>query len=127
MAGGGLFDPLGVDHVERARPPYRPSAPIVVAALCAALIAVLFGVAWIRDDGDRGEPRAVGPITHVQAPAKPVAPPAPPAAAPSGLPQIGADQDVEIQNGVRIIRPRRDRSLPQGQAIQVPGAPARAP
>ena len=101
---------------------------MVVAAICAAVIAVLLGVAWIRDDGDRGEPRAVGPITHTQAPAKPPAPPPLPAAGPAnGLPQVGADQDVEIQNGVRIIRPRRERSLPQGQAIPVPGVPALTP
>lgn len=127
MPGGGLFDPLGVDHAEPRRPLFRPSAPMVVAAICALLISVLIGVAWIRDDGDRGEPRAVGPITRTQAPAKLPAPAPLPAAAPPGLPPVGADQDVEIQNGVRIIRPRRQGSLPQGQAVPVPGAPARAP
>ncbi len=127
MPGGGLFDPLGVDHIEPERPTFRPSAPIVVMAVCAAVIVVLVGVAWIRDDGDRGEPRAVSPITHTQAPAKPPAPPPPSTAAPSGLPPYAADQEVEIQNGVRIIRPRRDRSMPQGQATPVPAVPAQAP
>ena len=129
MAGDGLFDPLGVDRAEPVRAVPALSPPLVVVAIAALGVAVLVGVAWLRDDGDRGRPRAVAPIERITAPPKPPAPPpaaAPPAAptlaAPPGFP-ADADQEVEIQNGVRIIRPKRDRAAPPlGQTIPV--APA---
>ncbi len=134
MPGGGLFDPLGVDRVESERPSFRPSAPVVVATVCVAATLVLIAIAWIRDDGDRGDPRAVSPITRVDAPPKPQIPP-PATVAPgsgattgasgpplSGLPPLGADQEVEIQNGVRVIRPRRSDigGVLRSQSVTVP-------
>lgn len=130
MAGDGLFDPLGVDRAEPVRPAPILSPPLVVAALAALGVAALIAVAWLRDDGDRGRPRAIAPIERIVAPPRPAAPPPaapppvalPPAAPPPGL-SIGGDQEVEIQNGVRIIRPKRDRALPApGQTIPVPPA-----
>lgn len=167
MAGRGLFDPLGMDEAapggaapERARgarvaPPLR----IAVPALLAAAATALAGFAWLRDDGDRGQPRATVPITYA-APAKPAPPsPAPPLAAPQperpalvpaaaeppapvsfasptapdaarpggDAPRIARDdQDVEIQNGVRVIRPRGDRPGPDVRGARpAGGAPPR--
>ena len=131
MAGDGLFDPLGVNRAEPARSVPILSPPLAVALLAALGVAALIGVAWLRDDGDRGRPRAVSPIERIAPPPAPPPPPPPPPAAvppaavppvalPPGFPDI-ADQDVEIQNGVRIIRPRRDRGRPvSGQSIPVP-------
>lgn len=126
MAGDGLFDPLGVNRAEPIRSVPTLSPPLVVAAVAALGIAALVAVAWLRDDGDRGRPRAVAPIERIAAPPKPAAPspaPAPPAPAvalPPGFP-AEADQEVEIQNGVRIIRPRRDHGLPPaGQSFVAP-------
>lgn len=134
MAGDGLFDPLGLDRAHRARPALKLSAPVVVLAVAALALVAIVALASMRHDGDRGTPRAISSIEHVVAPAKPV-PPAPPvspprppvvpaavAAVPPGFPAAGTDQDIEIQNGVRIIRPRRDRRSSDGQSVQVPGA-----
>ena len=129
---GGLFDPLGTDRADRPRRASRPPASVVAAGLVVAALAALLAVSWYRDDGDRGHPVAVAPIAHVQAPPKPppvpapAAPLAPPTAAPapaasSGLPAVRDDQEVEIQNGVRVIRPRRDGGAPGSQTIRVPG------
>lgn len=130
MAGNGLFDPLGIDRAGPARRGWRPSAPALVAATCVAAAAALLAIAWWRDDGNRGRPLAVVPIEHVTAPPKPPPPqpppaqPAPPSASPATVPGLpaAADQEVEIQNGVRIIRPRRDRAAAPGQVVPVPGA-----
>ena len=127
MSGGELFDPLGANRAEAPRPGRRPSAPLVMAATVLAGLATLIGVAWLRDDGDRGKPRAVSTIEHVAPPQKPSTPP--PGPAPQTAPAIGAsalreDQEVEIQNGVRIIRPRRERPAPPGDAIRGPDVPA---
>ena len=137
MTGDGLFDPLGVGRAGPGRRAWRPSAPVLVAAICVAAASGLVAIAWWRDDGNRGRPLAVVPIEHVTPPPKPPQPappqPAPPpsaapeAAAMPGLP-APADQEVEIQNGVRIIRPRRDRGAVPSQVLPVPGgtsAPAR--
>lgn len=142
---GGLFDPLGTDPADLPRRGVRPSVPVLAAGLVLAALAVLLAVSWLRDDGDRGRPMAVAPIEHVEAPPKPPAPaplPAQPAAPPlsalpspalsgapmpaasAGLPPVRDDQEVEIQNGVRIIRPRRERPATGGQTIRVPGAEA---
>ncbi len=129
---GGLFDPLGTDGADRPHGGARPPASVVAAGLILAGLAALLAVSWFRDDGDRGRPVAVAPIEHVQAPAKPpaaqtvpVAPPpaaaAPPApVAASGLPPVRDDEEVEIQNGVRVIRPRRVGAAPGSRTIQVP-------
>ena len=129
---GGLFDPLGTD-----RPPTVPgprlSAPMALAGLAAAALALLIALAYLRDDGDRGRPVAISPIAHVAAPPKPaVAPPLAPSPAPPAatfpalspaLPPVRDDQEVEVQNGVRVIRPRRTGSGPGGQTLNVPGTP----
>lgn len=138
---GGLFDPLGTDRPARPRGGSRPAAAVVAAGLAAAAVAALVAVSWWRDDGDRGRPVAVAPIEHRAAPPKPPAaipappplpPPSttfsPPGAVPAtppqdadafrGLPPVRDDQEVEIQNGVRIVRPRRNG--PGSQTIQVP-------
>lgn len=124
---GGLFDPLGTDRPDRSRGTFRPTAPVVVAGLLLAALATLVAVAYVRDDGDRGQPVAVAPIEHLAAPPAPVAPApaaAPQAAPNAGLPPVRADQEVEIQNGVRIVRPRRAESAGGGRTIEVPGAQA---
>lgn len=122
MPGDGLFDPLGVNRPEPVRPTRMPSPPRLVAAVAALAVAALVALSWLRDDGDRGRPRAIAPIERVAAPPKPAAPPPPPpapnpppaAAAPPPPPGFPAaeDQEVEVQNGVRIIRPRRDGATP---------------
>lgn len=136
MAGNGLFDPLGIDRAGPARRAWRPSAPVLVAATCVAAAVALLAIAWWRDDGNRGRPLAVVPIEHVTAPPKPPPPQPPPAqpapppsASPATVPGLpaAADQEVEIQNGVRIIRPRRDRAAAPGQVVPVPGAPPPPP
>lgn len=131
--GGGLFDPLGTDRPPAPLPP-RLGAPLALAGLAAAALAVLIALAYLRDDGDRGRAVAIVPIAHIAAPPKPpIAPPlAPPptpnsapqatAAAPPAPPPVRDDQEVEVQNGVRIIRPRRTGSAPGGQTLNVPGA-----
>ena len=139
MAGNGLFDPLGIGRAGPGRRARRPSAPVLVAAICVAAASALVAIAWWRDDGNRGRPLAVVPIEHVTAPSKP--PPSPPpapqpapppspgspeAAAGSRLP-VPADQEVEIQNGVRIIRPRRDRGAVPSQVLPVPSGPSTPP
>ncbi len=104
-----------------------------------ALLVVLIGLASLfrraafHQGGERGEPRAVakiGPVRHYD-PAPPSSPS--PASAnsatlPPGSPGgtvISSDQEVEIQNGVRVIRPRRDGSAVGSIVVKVPGsAPA---
>ena len=125
---GGLFDPLGTDRA--ARPVSRVSAPTALAGFAVVALALLIALAYLRDDGDRGHTVAIAPIEHVAAPPKPAVPPpaplpAPPAAEPaasSALPPVRDDQEVEVQNGVRIVRPRHSRSEPGGQTLSVPGA-----
>lgn len=133
---GGLFDPLGTGPGPARRAGPRPSAPVVAAALVLAALAALVAASWLRDDGDRGRPVAVAPIEHAQAPPKPAAPEAVPPAAPAapppatapppaaGLPPPRDDQEVEIQNGVRIVRPRRAPAQSGGQTVPVPGSGA---
>ncbi|WP_237476456.1 hypothetical protein [Lichenibacterium dinghuense] len=142
---GGLFDPLGTGRAEPARRTPRPSAPAVVLCVMLAALALLLVVSWWRDTGDRGMPVAVGPIERLPpAPAAPAplveAPPAPPRASPpasvapppAGLPPPRDDQDVEIENGVRVVRPRRMSPAPSpappsgqgGQTLRVPDAGA---
>ena len=128
---GGLFDPLGTDRAP-ARPTPRFSAAMVLAGLAGAALAVLIAVSYLRDDGDRGRAVVIAPIEHVAAPPKqaaspplPAPNPAPPAAESAAspvLPPVRDDQEVEVQNGVRIIRPRRARAEPGGQTLNVPGA-----
>ena len=128
---GGLYDPLGTDRPDPSRGGSRPTAPFVVAGLMLAALAVLLAVAYVRDDGDRGQPVAVAPIEHVLPPPGPLTGPAgsaPQAAATSqtpaaeaGLPPVRADQEVEIQNGVRIVRPRRAEPAGTSRSIEVPG------
>ena len=134
MAGNGLFDPLGIGRAGPVRRARRPSAPVLVAAICVAAASALVVIAWWRDDGNRGRPLAVVPIEHVTAPPKlpPPQPPQPAPPPPPGSPEAAAaprlpapaDQEVEIQNGVRIIRPRRDRGAVPSQVLPVPSAPS---
>ncbi len=134
---GGLFDPLGTGRADLPRGASRPPASVVAAGLVLAGLAALLAVSWFRDDGDRGRPMAVTPIEHVPAPPKPAAaPPVPAPAAPlpaapaaaaaqapvaaGGLPPVRDDEEVEVQNGVRIVRPRRVGPMPGSQTIRVP-------
>lgn len=134
---GGLYDPLGTDRDgpgraggERRGP--RPSAPVVAAALLLAGLAALLAVSYLRDTGDRGMPLAVAPIDRpppaapLPTPAAPAPPalPAPPIAPAPLAASASADQDVQIENGVRVVRPRRDASTP---ASPPASAPAYAP
>lgn len=132
---GGLFDPLGTGRPDLSDRAGRPPASVLVAGLVLAALTILVAVSWLRDDGDRGRPVAVAPIEHVQAPPRPPAPPQPAIAVPapaaaattdpaasSTLPPVRDDQEVEIQNGVRIVRPRRDAAPAAGRTIRVPDA-----
>lgn len=143
MDGGGLFDPIGREPGGRPRTSLTSPVVVVAGAALVGLAALIVIAAW-RDDGDRGEPRATSTIEHVAAPEKPTAPtvphPAPTSAsaptatapvadgsvpiASPGLPPARGDQDVEIQNGVRIIRPRRDATSAGGLTVKVPAAAA---
>lgn len=139
MDGGGLFDPIGREPGGRPRTSLTSPVVVVAGAALVGLAALIVVAAW-RDDGDRGEPRATSTIEHVTAPEKPTAPtvahPAPTSAPTApvadgsvptvspGLPPARGDQDVEIQNGVRIIRPRRDAAAPGGVTVKVPAAAA---
>lgn len=124
---GGLFDPLGTDRADLPLGRPRPPVSVVIAGTVVAALILLLAASYLRDDGDRGRPVAVAPIEHVQAPPSAPVPPAaapllpPPSAAP-GLPPVRADQEVEIQNGVRIVRPRRDAPASGSATIRVPDA-----
>ena len=154
MASPGLYDPLGTDRVECGRSGVAPPAWAVASMLLAAAVTALIGFAWLHDDGDRGEPRAVVPIAVVTSPAKADAPaplspaakvpppdvppalpaaaapaPSPPRSAPAVVeiaPRLGDDdQDVEIQNGVRVIRPHHDGAERQGRSVSGVRSPPR--
>lgn len=132
---GGLYDPLGTDRDgpgraggERRGP--RPSAPVIAAALLLAGLAALLAVSYLRDTGDRGMPLAVAPIDRpppaapLPAPAAPPAVPAPPIAPAPPAASASADQDVQIENGVRVVRPRRiapaSSPVQGGRMLRVP-------
>jgi hypothetical protein len=123
----GLFDPLGTDR-EVKRRSTRIQLPLLTSGLVLVAVAVLLIASVLRDDGSRGEPGAVATIQHVALPASPPKPAAREAAVvepaavptPSALPPVRDDQEVEIQNGVRIIRPRRGGSAAGGQVLKVP-------
>ena len=133
MAGGGLFDPLGTDRPPEAS---RAGPSLWLIALVVVLIgfAGLFATAAFRNGGEGGEPRVVaeiGPARHVD----PVTP-APaslgsassttqPSGSPGG-PTAASDQEVQIENGVRVIRPRRNGSTGGSLVMKVPAAPATA-
>ena len=132
MAGGGLYDPLGTDRPTRT-PRAGPSPSLIALLVVLIGLASLFGVAAFHEGGERGEPRAVAEIGPVRRydPASPSSPS--PASAnsvtlPPGSPGgtvISSDQEVEIQNGVRVIRPRRDGSAVGSIVVKVPDpAPA---
>lgn len=154
MAGPGLYDPLGTDRGERGRPGAAPPTWALAPIVLAAAITALLGFAWLHDDGDRGEPRAVVPIAVVTSPTKadvpapllPAAKPSPPdippglpaAATPAPSPPRSApavaetaprlgddDQDVEIQNGVRVIRPHPGGAERQGRSVSGIRSPPR--
>ncbi len=123
----GLFDPLGTDR-EVKRESTRIRVPLLTSGLVLVAVAALLIASVLRDDGGRGEPGAVASIQHAAAPAPPPKPAAreaavaePPAVpTPSALPPVRDDQEVEIQNGVRIIRPRRGGGVAGGQVLKVP-------
>ncbi len=127
MAGGGLYDPLGTDRPTRAS---RAGPSLSVIALFGVLIgfASLFAAAAFRDDGERGEPRVVakiGPVSQADPATLPSASPASPTSAtlPSSLTggsTASPDQEVEIQNGVRVIRLRRDGATAGSLVMKVP-------
>ncbi len=136
MAGGGLYDPLGTDRPARAS---RTGPSLSVIVLFGVLIgfASLFATAAFRDDGERGEPRAIariGPARRSE-PAPPVPPPSPSLASagaamqpsgPTGGSAPSSDQDVEIQNGVRVIRLRRNGATSGSLTVKVPAPTAAA-
>ena len=134
--GGGLYDPLGTDRTDGSRRP-RPSGSTLLLGAIALAVTALVVAAVMRDDGDRGEPRATATIVPVVvAPVPAVAlPPPPPAVAAgpaqpagsSGVAPPRDDQEVEIQNGVRIIRPRRDQPVTGGRTVGVPQPGGTAP
>ena len=134
MAGGGLFDPLGTDRPPKSS---RAGPSLWLIALIVVLVgfASLFATAAFRNGGEGGEPRAVaaiGPARRLDA----VAPtPASHGSAasttqPSGLPggpMAASDQEVQIENGVRVIRPRRNGPTGGSLVMKVPdAAPATA-
>ena len=128
MAGGGLHDPLGTD-----RPPKSPRAgssfPLIALICVLTGFAGLFATAAFRDGGERGEPRAVAPIGPVRhsdpAPTPRAASPLGSPTLPAGLPggsTTASDQEVEIQNGVRVIRLRHGGTASGGVVVKVPAA-----
>ena len=133
MAGGGLYDPLGTDRPTKA-PRVGPSPALIALLVVLIGLASLFGMAAFHDGGERGEPRAVaeiGPVHHDD-PAPPSSPSlasANSATLPAGSPGgtvISSDQEVEIQNGVRVIRPRRDGSAVGSLVVKVPDSTSAA-
>ncbi len=126
MAGGGLFDPLGTDRSPQAS---RAGPSLWLISLIVVVIgfASLFAAAAFRNGGEGGEPRAIakiGPARHID-PVVPNSAPLGSAASttpPPGLPQgsLGSGQDVQIENGVRVIRPRRDGSTAGSLVMKVP-------
>lgn len=131
----GLFDPLGTDREVNPKPT-RISPPLLMSGIVLVALTALLIASVLRDDGNRGEPSAVSVIQHVAAPASPPKPAAkeaavaePPFLATSALPPVREDQEVEIQNGVRIIRPRRSGGFAGGQVLKIPnnGEPSAAP
>ena len=127
MAGGGLFDPLGTDRPQRGA---RAGPSLWLIALSVVLIGLagLFAAAAFRNGGEGGEPRAVaeiGPVRHID-PLPPASPSLVSAAGtlrPSGLPGgsiPASDQEVQIENGVRVIRPRRDGATGGSLVVKVP-------
>ena len=123
----GLFDPLGTDR-EVKRGSTRIQVPLLTSGLVLVVVAALLIASVLRDDGSRGEPGAVATIQHVAPPVSPPKPAPREAAAAdspavptlSALPPVRDDQEVEIQNGVRIIRPRRGSGAVGGQVFKVP-------
>lgn len=136
MAGGGLFDPIGAG-TGRPRRSRRFTAPVAAAGLAVLTLGALLAFAALRDGGDRGEPGAVAVIQRPAAvpdaappPPRPASPPPPAAApvpAPAGLPPVRDDQEVEVENGVRVVRPRRDHPPSGGQTLRVPGGTPASP
>ncbi len=125
MAGGGLFDPLGTDRPARAS--RGAPSPWLIALLVVLIgIAVLFGLAAFRNGGAGGNPRvvaAIGAVHHTDPVPPPPLNPANTAAQAPSMPSGAAamsDQEVEIENGVRVIRPRRNGSPVTGLVMKVP-------
>ena len=131
MAGGGLYDPLGTDPPLRA-PRAGPSLSLIVLLVVLIGLAGLFAASAFRDSGERGQPRAVAEIGPVRPSDPPPSPPlssAGPATLPAALPGGSvppSDQEVEIQNGVRVIRLRHDGSTGGSLVVKVPEAAAAA-
>lgn len=116
MTSGGLHDPLGTRKAASRSALAGPMALRIVAV--AAMAGLVAGLVVLFDGpGGGGEPFAVATIERPEAaaPAGEAKPPAvgPPVASLTKAPDGGnggASQDVEIQNGVRIIRPATLRS-----------------
>ena len=134
MTGGGLYDPLGTGVVA-AGPRRRPSGKLITAGVVFAVLAIMGIAVALRGADERGEPHAVVTIERLpaQAPSTtssvttPAAAPAsilpaPPVAAAQGStgPAASGDADVEVQNGVRIIRMRPAPSRPSAPPIPPP-------
>ena len=131
--GKGLYDPLGVDHPQAPR--WRPSVAVVTGGVVVAAVAIFGAAVALRSGGERGEPNAVvtierSPPIAATLPASPPAQAAPAAAASPavvtstpGMPASSREADVDIENGVRIVRMRPPgSSRPAGQVVTVPPA-----
>ena len=121
MAGDELYDPLKKPAPAASKFIGRIVSVVILAGLCGAILA--FAIA-VRNDGSRGEPFAVATIEHAgppvaTAPPRGAAsdasvatgstsaglPPGTPPSAGSAPPERQAGQEVEIENGVKVVRP----------------------
>ncbi len=107
MADFGLFDPLGTGREGKR---VRRSPALAWVGVVALIAVVPAGVFLVRDPLSGGEPVAVATIgrpTPTRAPPPPQAPAiaAADATGEAAAPRLG-DGEVEIQNGVRIVRPK---------------------
>lgn len=129
MLGDDLNKPLGLDREEPLRAWDVPWGAVALGGI-GALAVGLFVFSRIIDDGQGGEPIAVASIERPLAPASSPQPAGPPGldASPTASTTAAANrpagpgQDVEIENGVRVVRNGGGRPPGSALIIQVPEA-----
>ena len=129
MLGDDLNQPLGLDREEPRKAWDVPWGAVALGGI-GALAVSLFVFSRIIDDGQGGEPIAVASIDRPLASATPPQGPAGPRTDPAttasttaaAVRPAGPGQDVEIENGVRVVRNGGGRPPTNALIIQVPDA-----